>query len=265
MRISTLAAEELFLVVSFYLILSEGTFQTVFSQTCCNNLPETEWLKEQEFILSWCWRPESKNQGTRHSWFLLKALGKNLFYASFLASGGCWQSLTFLGMLLYHCNLFCLCLAFFPVCFSVFSLLCIRTSVIRWCCAVFSRAVMSHSLQPSRLQLARLLCPWGFFREEYQSVSPCPHQTVGPPLIHYDLILTITELTKTYLLIKSHSGVVGRHKLWRNRNQPTILSLGISLYIYADQFSIVLKTGEKSFTDMSSLSQQFSSPWYSTC
>ena len=30
------------------------------------------------------------------------------------------------------------------------------------CCAVLSCSAMSDSLQPHGLQLARLLCPWGF-------------------------------------------------------------------------------------------------------
>ena len=34
--------------------------------------------------------------------------------------------------------------------------------------------VMSNSLQPQGLQPARLLCPWGFFRQGYWSKLPCP-------------------------------------------------------------------------------------------
>ena len=41
-------------------------------------------------------------------------------------------------------------------------------------CAVFSRSDMSNSLQPHRLQPARLLCPWEFSRQEYWSGLPCP-------------------------------------------------------------------------------------------
>ena len=33
---------------------------------------------------------------------------------------------------------------------------------------------MSDSLQPLRLQPSRLLCPWGFSRQEYRSGLPCP-------------------------------------------------------------------------------------------
>ena len=41
------------------------------------------------------------------------------------------------------------------------------------CCAVLSCSVMSDSLRPHGLQPARLLCPWGFSRQEYWSGLPC--------------------------------------------------------------------------------------------
>ena len=41
-------------------------------------------------------------------------------------------------------------------------------------CAVLSRLVVSDSLQQHGLQPARLLCPWGFSRQEYWSGLPCP-------------------------------------------------------------------------------------------
>ena len=37
------------------------------------------------------------------------------------------------------------------------------------CCAALSHSVMSDSLRPTRL-----LCPWGFSRQEYWSGLPCP-------------------------------------------------------------------------------------------
>ena len=40
------------------------------------------------------------------------------------------------------------------------------------CCTVLSRSVMSNSLRVHRLQPARLLCPWGFSRQEYWSGLP---------------------------------------------------------------------------------------------
>ena len=45
---------------------------------------------------------------------------------------------------------------------------------LRWtqtvlCCAVLSRSVVSDSSWPHGLQPSRLLCPWGFSRQEYWS------------------------------------------------------------------------------------------------
>ena len=42
------------------------------------------------------------------------------------------------------------------------------------CCAVLSCSVMADSLPPHGLWPARLLCPWGFSRQEYWSGLPCP-------------------------------------------------------------------------------------------
>ena len=39
---------------------------------------------------------------------------------------------------------------------------------------VLSHSVMSDSFRPHGLQLTRLLCPWGFSRQEYWSGLPCP-------------------------------------------------------------------------------------------
>ena len=41
-------------------------------------------------------------------------------------------------------------------------------------CAVLSHLVVSDSLGPRGLQPTRLLSPWGFSRQEYQSGLPCP-------------------------------------------------------------------------------------------
>ena len=41
-------------------------------------------------------------------------------------------------------------------------------------CAVLSCSVMSNSLRPHGLGPPRLLCPWGFSRQEYWSGVPCP-------------------------------------------------------------------------------------------
>ena len=42
------------------------------------------------------------------------------------------------------------------------------------CCAVLSHSVVSNSLHPMDCQAARLLHPWGFFRQEYWSGFPFP-------------------------------------------------------------------------------------------
>ena len=39
---------------------------------------------------------------------------------------------------------------------------------------VLSRSVLSNSLQPHGQQPTRLLCPWGFSRQEHWSGLPCP-------------------------------------------------------------------------------------------
>ena len=41
-------------------------------------------------------------------------------------------------------------------------------------CTVLSHSVVSDSLRPHGLQPTRLLCPWGFARQEYWSRLPCP-------------------------------------------------------------------------------------------
>ena len=41
-------------------------------------------------------------------------------------------------------------------------------------CCVLSHSVMPNSLRLYGLQPARLLCPWGFSRQEYWSGVPCP-------------------------------------------------------------------------------------------
>ena len=49
-----------------------------------------------------------------------------------------------------------------------------RTKLESLCCTVLSCSVMSNSLRPHGLQPISLLCPWGFSRQEYWSVLPCP-------------------------------------------------------------------------------------------
>ena len=42
------------------------------------------------------------------------------------------------------------------------------------CCEVRSHSVVSNSFQPHELQHTRLLCPWGFSRQEYWRGLPIP-------------------------------------------------------------------------------------------
>ena len=48
------------------------------------------------------------------------------------------------------------------------------TQLILSVCAVLSRSVVSDSSQPRGLEPTRLLCPWGFSRQEHWSGLPCP-------------------------------------------------------------------------------------------
>ena len=45
---------------------------------------------------------------------------------------------------------------------------------------VLSHSVMSDSLRPNGLWPTRLLCPWGFSRQEYWSELPCPPPGIFP-------------------------------------------------------------------------------------
>ena len=47
-------------------------------------------------------------------------------------------------------------------------------SPVQFSSVQFSRSVMSDSLRPHGLQLARLLCPWGFSKQEYWRGLLCP-------------------------------------------------------------------------------------------
>ena len=50
----------------------------------------------------------------------------------------------------------------------------IYTFSVNMCCVMLSHSVMADSLWPCGLWTARLLCPWGFSRQEYWSGLPCP-------------------------------------------------------------------------------------------
>ena len=47
---------------------------TFFCQGCCNKLPQTEWLKQQEFIVSLFGRLEVQSQDVGRVWFLLRTV-----------------------------------------------------------------------------------------------------------------------------------------------------------------------------------------------
>ena len=65
-------------------------------------------------------------------------------------------------------------------------------------CAVLSRSVMSDSLWPQGLEPTRLLCQWGFSRQEYYSGLPCPPPgdlpnpgiKLRPPALEIDYLLS---------------------------------------------------------------------------
>ena len=54
--------------------------------------------------------------------------------------------------------------------FLFFSILCLNLCIV----LLFSPSVVSDSLRPHGLETTRLLCPWGFSRQEYWSGLPCP-------------------------------------------------------------------------------------------
>ena len=51
---------------------------------------------------------------------------------------------------------------------------CTQTYIHTLGCAMLSHSVMSNCLQPHGLSPVRLLCPWGFSRQEYWHGLPCP-------------------------------------------------------------------------------------------
>ena len=65
------------------------------------------------------------------------------------------------------------------------------------CCAVLSHSVVSDSLWLHGLQPTRLLSPWGFSRQEYWSVLPCPPSgdLPNPGIKPRSLVLQVDSLT----------------------------------------------------------------------
>ena len=65
------------------------------------------------------------------------------------------------------------------------------------CCAVLSHSVVTDSLRPHGLQHARLLCPWGFSRQEHWSGLPClpPGDLPNSGIKPRSLVLQVDSLT----------------------------------------------------------------------
>ena len=63
--------------------------------------------------------------------------------------------------------------------------------VLLMCCAVLSHSAESNSLQSHGLQPTRLLCLWGFSRQEYWSGLPCLLQVL---LLRTPLYLKLVEV-----------------------------------------------------------------------
>ena len=86
--------------------------------------------------------------------------------------------------------------------------------------AVLTCPVVSDSLQPHGLYPARLLCPWGFSRQEYQSRLPCPPPGDFPnPGIEPRSALLVDSLP-TEPPGKPNNTVVGSLSLLQGSSQP---------------------------------------------
>ena len=90
---------------------------------------------------------------------------------------------------------------------------CLSLLFLHMCYAMLSHLVVSDSLGPHGLQPARLLCPWGFSRQEYWSGLPCPPSEDLPnpgkialiftfPLLHRYILahLNSSDFPAVYLL-----------------------------------------------------------------
>ena len=71
---------------------------------CCDKIPQTKWLKQQKFIVSWFWRPEVQNQCVSRLGLFLRSV-QDLFQSPLLG---------------LHMAVFSLCLYIVsPLCVSV--------------------------------------------------------------------------------------------------------------------------------------------------
>ena len=92
--------------------------------------------------------------------------------------------------------------------------------------AVLSHSVMSDSLQPCGLKPAKLLCPWGFSRQEYWSGLSCPPPGDHPnPGIEPRLTLYCLSHQRDVFLIPG----LGRSPGGRQGNLPQYSSLENSM------------------------------------
>ena len=99
----------------------------------------------------------------------------------------------------------------------------LKSSISLLCCAVFSLSIMSDSLSPYGLQPSKLLCPWGFSRQEHWSGLPCPppgdlpNPGIKPrsPTLQTDS-LPSEPPGKPYTLLHKEIDLFGGKKLYSN-------------------------------------------------
>lgn len=63
-----------------------STQSVLVYQGCCKKAPQIEWFKQQECIISQCWRLRAWDQGGRRATVPRQALGKCWFQSSPLSS-----------------------------------------------------------------------------------------------------------------------------------------------------------------------------------
>lgn len=106
-------------------ILTDGRYvhsTYSFPRDAITNYHKLGGLKQKNYILSFFL--EARNPKSRFQcWFLLEALREIPFCILLPASGGCQQSLAFLGSYMHHSNLCFWLYMTFPICFSLFLVL----------------------------------------------------------------------------------------------------------------------------------------------
>ena len=91
------------------------------------------------------------------------------------------------------------------------------------CPAMLSHSVMPNSLRPHGLQPTRLLCPWGFSKQEYWSGLPCPLSGHLPNLGIKPRSYCITDSLPTEPEGKpKNTGMGSLTLLWGNLPDPGI-------------------------------------------